>query len=385
MNNFTFKNPTKIIFGKGEIAKLSQEISKGTKILMTYGGGSIKQNGVYDQVIKALEGYDIIEFGGIEANPQCSTLMKAIEIVKRENIELILAVGGGSTIDGSKFIATGARYDSNPWEFMVDHSLFQDIIPVKLASVLTLPATASEMNCGAVISNKEIGEKLAFLHPLNYPQFSILDPEVCYSLPDKQVANGLVDTFVHTLEQYLTHHDNGMIQDRFAEGVLSTIKEVGPKLLKDRTNYELNANFMLSATMGLNGILGLGSAEDWATHMIGHELTAFYGLDHGVTLAIVGPALFEVMKEEKSAKLLQYGERVWGINAGSEQERIDATIKATRNFYESLGVKTRLSQHGIGTDNFEAIAKRFEARGWVLGENASITPAKVVEILNKAL
>ncbi len=356
MNNFTFKNPTKLIFGKGQISQITDEINKDTKVMVTYGGGSIKKNGIYDQVMAALKGYDVVEFGGIEANPQYSTLMKAVEIGKKEKIDLLLAVGGGSTIDGTKFIATAINYESDPWEFMLDQSILGSITPVKLATVLTLPATGSEMNCGAVISRKEREEKFAFMHPLNYPQFSVLDPQACYSLPKKQIANGVVDTFVHTLEQYLTYPANGMIQDRFAEGVLLTLKEIGADLLENQTSYDLASNFMLSATMGLNGFIAMGVPEDWATHMIGHELTAIHGLDHGVTLAIVGPSLINVMREEKCAKILQYGERVWGITAGGEQERIDATI-----------------------------AGLFESRGWNLGENQSITPAKVMEILEGAL
>ena len=385
MNNFTFKNPTKLIFGKGQIAKITEEITKDTKVMLTYGGGSIKSNGIYDQVIEALKGYTVIEFGGIEANPQYSTLMKAVEIGKKENIGLLLAVGGGSTIDGTKFIATAINYESDPWEFMVDQSILKEITPVKLASVLTLPATGSEMNCGAVISKKESGEKFAFMHPLNYPQFSVLDPQACFSLPKRQVANGVVDTFVHTLEQYLTYPANGMVQDRFAEGILLTLKDIGAKLLENPTSYDLMSNFMFSATMGLNGFIAMGVPEDWATHMIGHELTAFYGLDHGVTLAIVGPSLINVMREEKKEKILQYGERVWDITSGGEQERIDATIAATRSFYEKMGMKTRLSEHGINADDFATIAGRFESRGWNLGENQSITPAKVIDILNGAL
>lgn len=385
MNNFQFKNPTKLIFGKGEIAKIANEIAKDKKIMITYGGGSIKRNGVYDQVIAALKGHKFVEFGSIEPNPQCSTLIKAATLAKSEGVDFLLAVGGGSVIDGTKFIACAMNFEDNPWDFMVDQSLLKTITPTPLAAVLTLPATASEMNNGAVISRKEIDEKLAFMHPMNYPVFSVLDPQVCYSLPTRQRSNGIADTFCHTLEQYLTYPSNSMVQDRFAEGILLTLKEIGVQILEKDADYDLMANFMLSATMGLNGFIAMGVPQDWGTHMIGHELTALYGLDHGVTLSIIGPSLMNVMRDEKREKLLQYGERVWGINAGGEKERIDATIAATRNFYESIGIKTRLSEHNIGSDKFELIADRFRKRGWNLGERGSITPEKVLLILKGAL
>ncbi len=387
MNNFQFKNPTKLIFGKGEIASLSSELNKNIKYMITYGGGSIKRNGVYDQVIEALKGFDYVEFGSIEPNPQYSTLMKGVELAKSEKVEMLIAVGGGSVIYGTKFMATAINYTpkGEPWDFMLNQSLYEEVIPMPLAAVLTLPATGSEMNNAAVVSRKESGEKLAFKHPLNYPVFSILDPQVCYSLPVKQRANGIIDTFCHTLEQYLTYPTDSRVQDRFAEGVLLTLKEIGSDVISKDSDYDTMANFMLSATMGLNGFLGMGVPQDWATHMIGHELTALYGLDHGVTLAIVGPSLMNVMREEKCEKLIQYGERVWGINSGGKQERIDATIAATRSFYESMGVKCKLSEYGIGDDKFEYIAQLFRARGWNLGEKCSITPERVVEILKGAL
>lgn len=386
MNNFVFKNPTKLIFGKGQIAAIANEIPRDKKIMITYGGGSIMRNGVYNQVVAALEGFNYIEFGSIEPNPKYATLMKAVELAKSKGVDFLLAVGGGSVIDGTKFIATAIKYNKteSAWDFMINQPLFADIVPVPLASVLTLPATASEMNCGAVISNTDTGEKLAFMHPLNYPVFSILDPEVCFTLPKKQRANGIADTYCHTLEQYLTYPANGMVQDRFAEGILQTLKTIGKEIV-ETDNYDIMANYMLSATMGLNGFIGMGVPQDWATHMIGHELTAMYGLDHGVTLSIVGPSLINVMREEKGEKILQYGERVWGITEGSNDEKIDKTIEATRNFYESIGIKTRLSDYGINGDKIEVIADIFRKRGWNLGEKGSITPDKVVEILKGAL
>ncbi len=384
MENFSFCNPTKLIFGKGQIASLAKEISKDKKILLTYGGGSIMKNGVYAQVKEALAGYQVTEFGGIEPNPQYSTLMKAVDIVREQGIDMLLAVGGGSVIDGTKFIATAAGYTetADPWDFMEDSSLYANTTSLPLATVLTLPATGSEMNCGAVVSRADRDAKRAFLNPKNYPQFSILDPEVCYSIPLNQRANGVADTYCHTLEQYLTYPSESRLQDRFAEGILHTLQEKAADILNmDTEDYDSMANFMYCATFGLNGIIGMGVPQDWATHMIGHELTALHGLDHGVTLSIVGPAMLSVMREEKKERLIQYGERLWNITEGTEEERVDASIAALRAFYESLGIKTHLSDYGIGDESFATIVDRFRDRGWNLGERGLVTPEKVLEIL----
>ena len=381
MHNFEFQNPVKIIFGKGQIARLPEEIKKGTRIMITYGGGSIFKNGVYDQVKKALEGYEVVEFGGIEANPDYSTLIKAIGICKESQVDMLLAVGGGSVIDGTKFIATGVKYAGDPWDFMINPSLATDALPI--ATVLTLPATGSEMNNGAVISRRERNEKFAFMNPKGYPVFSILDPTVIYSLPQRQVANGIVDTYAHTLEQYLTTDLNTYVMDRWAEGLLQTLVEIAPQLMKNQQDYDLCANFMLTATMALNGFIAMGTDQDWATHMIGHELTALHGLDHGVTLAIVHPGVMDVMRDEKKTKLLQYAERVWGIREGSEDQKIDAAIRKTEEFYRSLGIKTRLSEHGIGEETIQTIVDRFIQRGWKVGEHGIVTPEKAKEILHR--
>ncbi|GAT62119.1 iron-containing alcohol dehydrogenase [Paludibacter jiangxiensis] len=383
MNNFVFQNPTKLIFGKGTIATLATEIPADKKILMTYGGGSIKANGVYDQVKEALKNHSVTEFAGIEPNPTYETLIKAVEIVKEQKIDFLLAVGGGSVIDGTKFIAAAVVYNGDPWDLLIDQNKITDALP--LASVLTLPATGSEMNGNAVISKKATHEKLAFGSIKANPVFSILDPEVTYSLPKRQVANGIVDTFVHVCEQYLTYPSQAMVQDRFAEGILSTLTELGEKVIADNTNYDLMSNFMYSATLALNGFIAMGVPQDWATHSIGHELTAFHGLDHAVTLAIVQPSLWRVMREEKKAKLLQYGERVWNITTGSDDEKVEAAIAKTENFYRSVGIKTKLSEYGIGSESINSIVERFEQRGWKLGENGTITPDKVREILNGCL
>lgn len=385
MNNFVFQNPTKLVFGKGMISNLAQYIPSGSKVMMTYGGGSIKSNGVYDQVCKALQGFDVIEFSGIEPNPEYSTLMKAVEICRAEGVTFLLAVGGGSVIDGTKFIATAINFrDEEPWEFLKDQQKAKTAIP--LASVLTLPATGSEMNCGAVISRREYSEKLAFHNPACYPVFSVLDPQVCYSLPIKQRANGIVDTFAHILEQYLTHSNESMVMDRFSEGLLRTLIEIAPKVLRSEVNdYDTMSNFMLTATMGLNGFLSMGVTQDWATHMIGHELTAYHGLDHGVTLAIVYPGVMDVMRTEKHDKLIQYASRVWDINEGSDAERIDKVIECTEQFFRGLGIKTKLSEHNIGNDTIQAIVARFKSRGWNVGENQIVTPEKVEKILLRVM
>ena len=380
MNNFDFRNPVELIFGKGEIARLSEKIAKGSRILMTYGGGSIKRNGVYDQVMAALQGCEVLEFGGIEANPDYDTLMKAVEICRNQQVDMLLAVGGGSIIDGTKFISAASKFEGDPWLLLAGGAQVEAALP--LATVLTLPATGSEMNSGAVISRRATKEKLVFGSPLVFPKFSILDPTTVYSLPNRQVANGLVDIYAHTLEQYLTTANHTRVMDRWAEGLLQTLIEVAPKLLKEgERDYNDCADFMLTATMGLNGFIAMGVDEDWATHMIGHELTALHGLDHGVTLAMVYPGVMHVMRREKEAKLLQYADRVWGIRAGSADERIDAAIAKTAEFFQSVGMKLHLSDYGIGEETIQTIVGRFTERGWKVGEKGIVTPEKVEAIL----
>ena len=383
MNNFEFQNPTKLIFGEGTIAKLAKNIDKSKKILMTCGGGSIKKNGVYDQVKEALAGYDVTEFWGIEANPDYATLMKAVEICKTQNIDFLLAVGGGSVIDGTKFIAAGSLYEGDPWDFLSGAATIQKALP--LAAVLTLPATGSEMNGNAVISRRETGEKLAFGSKATYPQFSILDPNALRSLPQRQIANGIVDTYIHTFEQYMTFDNKTMVMDRWAEGLLQTLVALAPSLIAGNADYQTYANYMLTATIGLNGFVAMGCVEDWSTHSIGHELTAMHGLDHGVTLAIVWPGVARVMKEYKMDKLVQYGERVWGITEGTNEERAEKAIQATEEFFKSVGMKIKLSDHNIGQETIQRIVQRFKERGWTLGEFGRVTPEKTEEILNAVL
>lgn len=380
MYNFTFKNPTKLIFGKGSIANLSTEIPIDKKLMLTFGGGSVKTNNVYNQVVAALERHDYIEFWGIEPNPTYETLMEAVALCRKYNVDYLLAVGGGSVIDGTKFIAAAIHYGGDPWEIVLDDTKIKKVIP--LATVLTLPATGSEMNGGSVISKQATCEKYAFHHPLIYPAFSVLDPESCYSLPIEQISAGIADTFIHILEQYLTTNNQSMVMDRFAEGLLLTLIELAPQLMKNHKEYDTMANFMLTATMGLNGFISMGVKQDWATHMIGHELTALTGITHGVSLAIVGPALMQVMRDDKREKLLQYAERVWKITGENKEHVIDKAINHTADFYRSIGIKTRLSEHNVGDDIINEIVERFRKRNTILGENRNINADKVLQILN---
>ncbi len=386
MNNFEYKNTVKIIFGKGTIPKVANEIPKNSKVLMIYGGGSIKRNGVYDQVKNALKGFELHEFGGIEANPHYETCMKAIDVVRENNIDFLLAVGGGSVVDATKFIAAGALYEGkDPWDFFTKRFMVEPKAAVPLGAVLTLPATGSEMNWTTVISRVSTQEKLAFGHPLVSPKFSVLDPECVFSLPDRQVANGVVDAFVHVMEQYLTYPVNSPLQDRLAEGILHTLIEEGPKVLANRTDYDAAANFMWSATMALNGLIALGVPTDWATHMIGHELTAFHGIDHARTLAIVFPGMMHIKRINKKDKILQYGERIWGISNGTEDERIDKTIAKTVEFFESMGIPCTLPEYDVPAETIGKIKERFKQRKSKLGEKQDIDYQEVEAILENRL
>lgn len=384
MYNFEYQNPVKIIFGKGEIQKVGKNIPAGSKILLTYGGGSIFKNGVYDQVKASIQGFEVVEFGGIEPNPHYETLMKAVEVVKKENITFLLSVGGGSVLDGTKFIAAAALFtQGDPWQILSSQAKVENALPI--GAVLTLPATGSEMNGNSVVTRVETTEKLSFASLKVMPLFSILDPEVIFSLPDKQVANGIVDAFVHVIEQYLTFPVNSPIQDRFAESILKTLVEEGPKVLANRTDYEAAANFMWSATMALNGLIGVGVPQDWASHMIGHELTAYHGIDHARTLAIVLPGVMHIKRELKKEKLLQLGERVWGIKDGNAEERIDKTIQKTIDFFESAGLPTRLPDYGVSTDTIDKICDRFKKRRFKIGEKADIGPDEIRMVLEDRL
>jgi NADP-dependent alcohol dehydrogenase len=381
MKNFIFQNTTQLIFGKGTIVQIEKEIPLNKKIMLTFGGGSVKQNGVYEQVKSALKNHNYIEFWGIEPNPKVETLRKAVELGKKENIDFILSIGGGSVLDGTKLIASAISYSGDAWDLVRNDALIKSVVP--FGDVLTLPATGSEMNRGSVISNLATNEKYAFYSA--YPQFSILDPTTTFSLPLFQVACGIADSFVHVMEQYLVDKNNSPLMDRWAEGVLSTLIEIAPKVRENQHDYEQMANFMLSATMALNGFIGMGVYSDWSTHLIGHEITAFTGLTHAETLVIVEPALLRVMKDEKRKKILQYAERVWNITESNEDKKIELAIEKTENFYRSLPLKTKLSEYGISNDICEKIVNRFRERGTRLGENSSITADIVKEILKLAV
>jgi NADP-dependent alcohol dehydrogenase len=382
MNNFEFKNPTKIIFGKNKIADLSKEIPANSKILMLYGGGSIKTNGIYDQVKKALKSFDLIEFGGIPANPEYSILMDALEVIKSQEITFLLAVGGGSVIDGTKFLAAAALYDGEtPWDILTSGKPVLKGMP--FGTVLTLPATGSEMNSGFVLTRKETKEKLASGGPALYPLFSILDPQVVSSIPQKQIANGLADAFTHVLEQYMTYPNDALLQDRFAESILQTLVEVAPVILKEPSDYHAASNFMWCCTMALNGLIGQGVPQDWAVHMMGHELTALFGIDHARTLAIIAPSHYRYNLDAKKIKLAQYAERIWGVTKGTIDERAKAGIDKTEEFFHSLGIKTKLSEYTADyKGTADIISNRFTQRGWLgLGESGKVTPADVAKIV----
>lgn len=383
MYNFEFQNPVKLIFGKGSIARIAEEIPAQSKIMLTFGGGSVKRNGVYDQVIKALEGRHVVEFWGIEPNPKYETLVEAIALARREGVDFLLAVGGGSVIDGTKFIAAAIPYEGEAWDIITRNDIVRKAVP--LATVLTLPATGSEMNNGAVISRRTTHEKFPFHSDLVFPRFSVLDPCVTFSLPKKMIAAGLADTFVHVMEQYMTYPVDARVMDRWAEGLLQTVMEISPAAMGDNPDYDTMANFMLCATMGLNGFIAMGVPQDWATHMIGHELTALHEITHGVTLAIVLPQLLRVMRQDKHDKLLQYATRVLGITEGDDEARIDKAIRRTEEFFHSLGIATRLSDYGVGQDTVDEIVRRFTERGAVWGERHDVTPDKVRKILEMAL
>ncbi len=388
MLNFDFYNPTRIFFGQGRLDNIDKNVPAGATVLITYGGGSAKKSGLIDKVKAMLGNRDVHEFGGIEPNPRYETLAKAVEIVRNKKIDFLLAVGGGSVIDGTKFIALASCYDGDSRD-LLKYGLAPipfDVIgkAVPFGTVLTLPATGSEMNSGAVISYGH--GKHAVISELVFPKFSILDPTVTFTLPKIQVANGVIDTFVHTTEQYLTYPADALVQDRIAESILQTLIEIGETTVAQSKNYDARANLVRCATLALSGVVGAGVPQDWTTHMIGHELTALFGIDHAQTLAIVLPSLLEVRREQKRVKLLQYAERVWRIETGKDEEKIDRAIQKTRDFFESLGVKTHLSQYGIGADKIPVVVEQLKAHGMTaLSETQDITLDISQKILERAL
>lgn len=386
MLNFDFYNPTHIVFGKDRIGDLDNLVPKEAKVLVLYGGGSVKKFGILTKVSEALKDRTIVEFGGIEPNPKFETLMKAVEIVKNENIDFLLAVGGGSVMDGTKFVNLAANYEGENPEELLNYGFSP--VPIskglQIGTVVTLPATGSEMNSGAVISHKN--GKTPVFSPLSFPKFSILDPSLTFTLPSTQVANGIIDTFIHTVEQYITYPAEGRFQDRTAEGILQTLIEIGRKTIDNPEDYEARANLVWCATMGLNGLIGAGVPQDWTTHMIGHQLTAIFGIDHGKTLAVIQPSIWEVRKEQKKDKLVQYAERVWNISEGDEDSKIDLAINKTREFFESLGVKTRLSEYGVTADRIDDVINSLEKHGLTaLSETQDLTLEISRKIIENAM
>lgn len=382
MLNFEFYNPVNLVFGKGQIDKLSKLVPQNAKILLAYGGGSIFNNGVYSQVTEALKSYDITEFGGIEPNPRFETLMKAVEVIRDKKLDFILAVGGGSVIDGVKFISAAAKFDGDPIDILKKR-LRVESNAMPFGTVLTLPATGSEMNSGSVITINQTQEKLSFGGPAVFPQFSICDPTVVASLPKRQLQNGVVDAYTHVLEQYLTYPHDAILQDRIAEAILQTLVEIGPSVVENPSDYKLASNFMWSCTMALNGLIQKGVPTDWATHMIGHELTALYEIDHARTLAIIGPNLYRVLFDTKKEKLAQYGKRVWGITANTIEEAATEAIEKTVDFFHTMGMDTKISDYTADYEKAaDFIVSRFEERGWkALGERQNVTPDKVKAIV----
>jgi NADP-dependent alcohol dehydrogenase len=383
MLNFELKNPTKIIFGKGEIQRLSKEIPQNSRILILYGGGSIKKNGIYEQVKEALTGHVVVEFGGIPANPEYSVLLDALDIIKSQNINYLLAVGGGSVIDGTKFLAAAALYDgSEPWDILSQRIRIFEGKALPFATVLTLPATGSEMNSGFVISRKETKEKFSSGGPGLFPQFSILDPEVIRSIPKKQIANGIADAYTHVLEQYMTYKTGADLQERIMESILISLQEIAPKMMNQDFDYDTAANFMWCCTMALNGLISKGMPTDWAIHSIGHELTALYDIDHARTLAIIAPSHYRFNIENKKDKLCQYAERVWKISEPNWDIKAENGIVKMEEFFHSLGIPTRLSHYVKDYQGTaEIIQHHFETRNWILGERKNIGPNEVIEIV----
>lgn len=385
MHNFEYYNPTRIVFGEGSIPRLAELVPADARVLVLYGGGSAERNGTRAEVEAALGERRFQRFGGIEPNPTYETLMQAVEQIRRDKLDFLLAVGGGSVVDGTKFVAAAVDYPGDPWHILETRGK-QITKALPIGAVLTLPATGSEVNCAAVVTRKALQAKLGFGNPLLYPRFAVLDPVKTYTLPPRQIANGVVDAFVHVMEQYVTQPAKAAVQDRYAESLLLTLIETGPQALANPTDYDVRANLMWAATQALHGAVGAGVPQDWATHMIGHEITALYGLDHAQTLAVVLPNLLDVRRDVKRAKLLQYADRVWCLRAGDEDARIDQAIAHTRAFFEALGVRTRLADYGIGAEAVERIVAQLEAHRMVkLGEDRAVDLALSRRIVEACL
>lgn len=357
MNNFNFCVPTDIRFGKDQIACLPEELKKyGKKVLLVYGGGSIKRTGLYDSIMKLLKDFEVFELPGIEPNPKLSSVEKGAGICKENGIDVILAVGGGSCIDASKHIACAAFYDGNPWDLVLDRTKVRDALPV--AVVLTICATGSEMNSGAVISNEETNEKLEINTPLLYPALSICDPSYLYTLPEKQTAAGTADIMSHVFEQYFQPNDGAYLTDRLSESVLKTCIKYGPVAMKEPENYEARSNLMWSSTVALNHLLTVGKGGAWSVHPIEHVLSAFYDITHGVGLAILTPAWMRyVLLDETVNRFAMYARNVWDIKESDSFQAAELAIEKTEEFFVSLGLPKTLKEVGITSEKFGEMAK----------------------------
>jgi NADP-dependent alcohol dehydrogenase len=379
MRNFSYHNPTRVFFGRGCVAELASVLAGQGKILVTYGQGSVKRNGVWDQVMAATSDLEVLTFGGIEPNPDFSTLMRAADICRLEGVQFLLAVGGGSVLDGTKFIAAAAHFDGDPWTILSQHAAIEHAIP--LGSVLTLPATGSESNTSSVVSRREMGTKLFFASPSVHPTFAFLDPATTFTLPERQTVNGIVDAFVHVVEQYLTFDVDTPLQDRQAEAILQTLVQEGPKVLTNPEDYDARANIMWSATQALSGLIGCGVVQDWSTHMIGHELTALWGLDHGQSLAVVLPGVLRHQRDKKLGKLTQFGTRVWGLSeAASAEQLAEEAIDRMVGFFHAIKMPTAPGHYGIPDGGFAQVADRLQMRGMRLGEHVDIGRDEVIAI-----
>lgn len=379
MRDFTFYNPVKVVFGASAFVSLRRFIPDDVPVMLTMGGGSIKNNGVYDKVKTALKNKNIIEFGGIEPNPEYEVCMKAVNIAKAESVGYFLSVGGGSVLDATKLIAAAMEFEGDPWDILEKSAPIKSALPI--GCVLTLPATGSEVNGNSVISRRATGQKLAFSSPLVMPQFSILDPTCTLTLSERQTANGIVDAFVHVMEQYLTFDVHTALQDRQAEAILKTLVDVAPQIKENPTDLNHRATIMWCASNALNGVLGCGTVEDWATHMIGHELTALHNLDHARTLAIVLPAVMKHQRKQKAGKIIQYGRRVWHLTGLSDEEIIDKAIAKTEAFFNAVGCPTTLSAYDLSVESCLPAAEKLAKREAMLGEHQDIGKEQVEAIL----
>lgn len=360
MENFIYKNPTKLIFGKDQVQQLHQELSTYKKVLLVYGGGSIKKSGLYDRVFNefSLAELDVFELGGVEPNPRISTVRKGVAICKENNIEFILAVGGGSVIDCTKAIAAGAKYEGDPWDIVCKKTVVKQALP--FGTVLTIAATGSEMNSSSVITNWKMNEKFGWGSPLVFPQFSILDPVHTFTVPKNQTIYGMVDMMSHVIEQYFHPATNAPLQDRFCESLLLTVMETAPKLIEDLENYEHRATILYSGTVALNGSLQVGYRGDWATHNIEHAISAVYDIPHGGGLAIIFPNWMKQVLSENVARFKQFAVRVFAVDPEGKTDKEVALegIEALRSFWNSIGAPSRLADYNIDASQLEIIADK---------------------------